>query len=64
MIAAAVGTDITKFAKTTANPLGHLSDDGKAKLKARGIDPAPFAAMRACLLSGRKQIINATRTSS
>jgi hypothetical protein len=52
LLAAATGVAITAVAEKTANPFTNLTDEGKAKLKLRGIDVERLARFQARLLTG------------
>lgn len=49
----AKAVDVTKFAKKIPNPFTALTDEGKAKLKLRGVDPDPLPKLNAVFLTGR-----------
>ncbi len=49
----AAGTEATTFGQPIANPFAKLAAEGKTTLKARGVDPAALASMRAILISGQ-----------
>ena len=44
--------DVLKFATTVANPFTMLTEEGKTKLKLRGVDPVRLAKLKAVYLTG------------
>jgi hypothetical protein len=52
-IKAQAGVDPADLGEPVVNPFTNLSDEGKAKLKARGIDPERLARLKAVLVTGR-----------
>jgi hypothetical protein len=51
-VLAAKGTDVKGHCKPTPNPFRDLDEDGKERLRLRGIDPARLARYKAVLLTG------------
>jgi hypothetical protein len=51
-IQAATGTDVKGLVKPTENPFKGLSEEGKARLRKRGIDPGRLAKLKAVRIEG------------